>query len=45
MCIRDRIYVSQTVKQAMRTEDVFARYGGEEFAIILRGIDLSLIHI
>ena len=35
------IYVSQTVKQAMRTEDVFARYGGEEFAIILRGIDLE----
>lgn len=35
------IFVSQTVKKAMRTEDVFARYGGEEFAVILRGIDLE----
>lgn len=32
------IFVSQTVKKAMRTEDVFARYGGEEFVVVLRGI-------
>jgi two-component system cell cycle response regulator len=30
--------LAQTVKTALRSEDVFARYGGEEFAIIARGI-------
>jgi len=35
------IYVSERVRGALRTEDVFARYGGEEFAVVLRGIDLE----
>ena len=35
------IHVSERVRKALRTEDVFARYGGEEFIIVLRGIDLE----
>jgi len=35
------ITVSEKVRNALRTEDVFARYGGEEFAVVLRGIDLE----
>lgn len=31
--------LSDTIRNMIRSEDVFARYGGEEFALILRGID------
>jgi two-component system cell cycle response regulator len=30
--------LAQSIKNALRLEDVFARYGGEEFAVIARGI-------
>lgn len=32
-------HLTETIRRALRVEDVFARYGGEEFAIIARGID------
>jgi len=38
--------VAMTVKNQLRTEDVFARYGGEEFAILLRDTALpEAIHV
>ncbi len=30
--------IAQTIKQAVRKEDLVARYGGEEFVILVRGI-------
>ncbi|MGE0321193.1 MAG: diguanylate cyclase [Polyangiaceae bacterium] len=31
--------LSETVRQMLRSEDIFARFGGEEFLVLLRGID------
>lgn len=33
--------IATTVRNTVRSEDVFARYGGEEFALVLRGIDVE----
>ena len=33
--------VANTMRRAVRTEDLVARYGGEEFVILARGIDLN----
>ncbi len=33
--------VANTVRQALRAEDVLCRYGGEEFCVVLRSIDLA----
>ena len=32
---------AQTIRYAIRTEDLVARYGGEEFVLVARGIDLN----
>jgi diguanylate cyclase (GGDEF)-like protein len=33
--------IAQTIRHAIRTEDLAARYGGEEFVLVARGIDLN----
>jgi diguanylate cyclase (GGDEF)-like protein len=32
---------ANTMRQAIRTEDILARYGGEEFVVLARGVDLK----
>jgi two-component system cell cycle response regulator len=32
---------AQTMRAALRTEDLLARYGGEEFVVVARGVDLK----